>query len=175
MTLRTVTFNPATHKLMPREATSEVVLAIDSMYAIGGDTYQEDWRDILAAVPDTLPGVIEHSGEPVAWMHDRPGRADVIHEAVKKVLRDTCDAAGHLNRPLDKSERYTIPLFTHAAPAQPDHLNDAVKLVAQPVERQELSDADILRLRDTIHQRDGGDQWDIAVARAAIAADREHA
>lgn len=50
--------------------------------------------------------------EPVAWMHDSPGRVDVISAEVKKLLVDSHDTAGHLHRPLDKSEHYTIPLYT---------------------------------------------------------------
>lgn len=50
------------------------------------------------------------SAEPVAWMHEDPRRVDVIHESVRKLLNDS---AGHLHRPLDKSERYTIPLYPH--------------------------------------------------------------
>ncbi|MCC4260823.1 hypothetical protein LL270_09160 [Pseudomonas aestusnigri] len=54
--------------------------------------------------------------EPAAWMHDSPGRVDVISAEVKKLLVDSHDTAGHLHRPLDKSEHYTIPLYTHPAP-----------------------------------------------------------
>ncbi len=59
------------------------------------------------------------SAEPVAWMHDEPGRVDVIHTAVKKLLHDSHEAAGYLHRPLDKSGRYTIPLYAAPVAAQP--------------------------------------------------------
>ena len=58
------------------------------------------------------------SAEPVAWMHDDPKRVDVIRESVRKLLRDSADSAGHLHRPLDKSERYTIPLYAHPPAAE---------------------------------------------------------
>lgn len=53
---------------------------------------------------------------PMAWMHDSPGRVDVIHDTVKKLLHESHEAAAHLHRSLDKSERYTIPLY--AAPGR---------------------------------------------------------
>lgn len=46
--------------------------------------------------------------EPVAWMHNQ--RVDCIHNEVKELLKR---AGGHLHRPLDKTENYTIPLYTH--------------------------------------------------------------
>lgn len=66
----------------------------------------------LYAVPQ--PAV---QGDPAAWMHDSPDRVDVIHAAVKKLLIDSHDNAGHLHRPLDKSEHYTVPLYTAPQPA----------------------------------------------------------
>ena len=70
--------------------------------------------------------------EPVAWMHDSPGRVDVIHASVKKLLGDSRDAAGDFHRPLDKSEHYTIPLYTTPQPA-PDvtKLVEALKAVME--------------------------------------------
>lgn len=59
--------------------------------------------------------------EPVAWMHDKDGRVDVIHKDVKKVLADW-DASKQgtgdgFHRPLATVEHYTIPLYTHPQPA----------------------------------------------------------
>ena len=54
---------------------------------------------------------------PAAWMNNSPDRVDVIHAAVKKLLIDSPDNAGHLHRPLDKSEHYTVPLYTAPQPA----------------------------------------------------------
>lgn len=50
--------------------------------------------------------------EPVAWLHSNPDRVDVIHTQVKALL----NGAGSFHRPLDKTEHYTIPLYTHPAP-----------------------------------------------------------
>lgn len=68
------------------------------------------------------PGATQPSAEPVAWLHDDSARVDVIHTAVKDLLQK---AGGHIHRPLDKTERYTIPLFTHPAPADEAVRRDA--------------------------------------------------
>lgn len=64
---------------------------------------------------DPVPAV---QGEPVAWMHNDPSRVDVIHESVRSLLKNSAESAGHLHRPLDRSERYTIPLYTAPQPAE---------------------------------------------------------
>ncbi|NYT76605.1 hypothetical protein H0A71_06345 [Alcaligenaceae bacterium] len=74
-------------------------------------------------------------GEPVAWMHDSPIRVDVIHASVKKLLQDANDAAGYLHRPLDKSKRYTIPLYA-AQPANPT-VKDSLTTDIMPVTPEE--------------------------------------
>lgn len=101
-------------------------------YRISGQAFDdvEATLETLDELPDDKPGVALSSAgraewalrrllatdaviqEPVAWMHDGPGRFDVIHSAVKKLLRDSHDVVGHLSsRPLDRSGRYTIPLY----------------------------------------------------------------
>lgn len=62
-----------------------------------------------APQPDTV--------EPVAWMHDE--RVDVIHDSVKKLLGDYQESPSYLHRKLDRTQHYTIPLYTHP-PAKPD-------------------------------------------------------
>lgn len=67
----------------------------------------EDWKrrtlKAEAALRQASP-----VGEPVAWMHSNSNRYDVIHSEVKALLQKS---AGHLHRPLDKSEKYSIPLY----------------------------------------------------------------
>jgi len=58
----------------------------------------------------------QQSAQPVAWMHETPGRVDVIHDEVKKLLSAT--ATDYLHRPIDKSEKYTIPLYRAAQPVE---------------------------------------------------------
>ena len=70
--------------------------------------------------------------EPVAWMHDSPGRVDVISAEVKKLLVDSHDTAGHLHRPLDKSEHYTIPLYTAPAMNEHEEMKNAMQLAQGP-------------------------------------------
>lgn len=43
--------------------------------------------------------------EPVAWMHDKPGRVDVMHSIVKKILNDSGS---------NIAEHYTLPLYSQA-------------------------------------------------------------
>ena len=62
----------------------------------------------------TLPP--QQSAQPVAWMHETPGRVDVIHDEVKKLL--SAVATDYLHRPIDKSEKYTIPLYAAAQPVE---------------------------------------------------------
>jgi len=58
----------------------------------------------------------QQSAQPVAWMHETPGRVDVIHDEVKKLL--SAAATDYLHRPIDKSEKYTIPLYAAAQPVE---------------------------------------------------------
>ena len=56
---------------------------------------------------------------PVAWMHNLPGRVDVIHTEVKNLLaRQAVESHQGFHRPLDKTEHYTIPLYDHAKPCE---------------------------------------------------------
>lgn len=57
--------------------------------------------------------------EPVAYLHNK--RVDVIHTSVKSLLSDFAVNSGpeSMLRPIDKSERYTIPLYAAPVPAQP--------------------------------------------------------
>lgn len=113
-------------KLVPVEPTPEMddlvkrlrikagMIELGELIAWGSDSaLMREAADALErlAAPDM-------QGEPVAWMHSDPGRVDVIHDKVRKLLKDSSDNAGYLHRPLDKSERYTIPLYTVPQPAE---------------------------------------------------------
>ncbi|MGU2291308.1 hypothetical protein ACSEQ4_20545 [Pseudomonas aeruginosa] len=72
--------------------------------------------------------------EPVAWMHDQPNRVDVIHRDVKELLQRVPGSNRGIQRPLDVSEHYTIPLY--AAPvAQAQQLHDLDKQCRDDVAR----------------------------------------
>lgn len=89
--------------------------------------------DIIEAIKALQqPNPLEQA-EPMAWMHDSPGRVDVIHAAVKKLLVDSHDTAGHLHRPLDKSEHYTIPLYATPAMKEPEVMKNAMQLAQGPM------------------------------------------
>lgn len=49
-------------------------------------------------------------GEPVAWKHDDPNRHDAITDTVKELLQQV--NAEYMHRPIDKTEHYTIPLYS---------------------------------------------------------------
>lgn len=70
----------------------------------GEDFYDEAIEALRAALAEAEAP----KAEPVAWMHNQ--RVDCIHNEVKELLKR---AGGHLHRPLDKTENYTIPLYTH--------------------------------------------------------------
>ena len=56
--------------------------------------------------PAALAGI-----EPVAWMHEKDGRYDVIHYKVKELL---LRAEGPIHRPIGKAAHYTLPLYSTA-------------------------------------------------------------
>lgn len=77
-----------------------------------GSAAWDDWlKEKVDAALAALPQGAGEAVEPVAWMHDTPGRVEVIHAEVKKLLRECNDSISHLHRPIDKSTRYTIPLY----------------------------------------------------------------
>lgn len=49
-------------------------------------------------------------GEPVAWKHDDPKRHDAITDSVKELLHRA--NSEYMHRPIDKTEHYTIPLYS---------------------------------------------------------------
>lgn len=90
-------------------------------------------RDRLAA---ELAGL--RAQVPVAWMHET--RVDVIHESVRTLLKTLSGGAGpeSLHRPIDKSERYTIPLYAAPVPAQvPDDYVAAMDMLSLMFESYE--------------------------------------
>lgn len=152
MTLRTLTFDPAIYKLVPVEKTHEMTVA-----AYAADrTLVDVYNALLAAVPDTLPGVVEHSGKPMAWI-DEVGQLVVLEKFIKQHI-------GYVSEGRAIPDAWQ-PLFTHPAPAQ-------------PVERQELSDgllcAEWMKVSCFIKDHCSIQQV-LQYARAIIAADRGQA
>lgn len=96
--MKTITFDEAVYKLVPVDPTWEITVA-----AHGADrTLVAAYAAMLAAVPDDLPGVVEHSGEPCAWFEKSSNFKDTWFLVYK---------------PNTIAE--TKPLFDHP-PAQPD-------------------------------------------------------
>ena len=53
------------------------------------------------------------SAEPVAWMHDQPGRVDVIHSSVKELWLKVGQPSGFYRENVPcKVEHYNAPLYT---------------------------------------------------------------
>lgn len=99
---------------------SECAVTVYSV-AMGDPDRGETVPLVLADQLPPAPVAEELSGEPVAWMHDKDGRVDVIHKDVKKLLADwdaTKQGTGEgYYRKLATVEHYTIPLYTHPQPA----------------------------------------------------------
>lgn len=95
-----------------REAAEKALEALE--YRQTGDPAPEiPERQAIEALREALAEA--EKAKPVAWMHNQ--RVDCIHNEVKELLQR---AGGHLLRPLDKTENYTIPLYTHPPAALPE-------------------------------------------------------
>lgn len=75
--MKTITFDEAIYRLVPVEATGDMFRAAgkidDECFAGGNDHGASDeqiYDAMLAAVPDDLPGVVVHSGEPAAFVDE---------------------------------------------------------------------------------------------------------
>lgn len=131
MTMRTVTYPTDKYKLVPIEPNDE--MQIDGQEALEDcDESGAVYRAMIAAVPDTLPGVIEHSGEPAVYQSrsrptwDKAGRWEKPWANCSEEEYSYCLKV----RVLHDWEYEVRALFTHPAPSQ-------------PVERQKLSDPQI--------------------------------
>jgi hypothetical protein len=148
----------------------------------------EALREALAEAPKAEA----EKAEPVAWMHNQ--RVDCIHNEVKELLQR---AGGHLLRPLDKTENYTIPLYAHPPAVLPESVetpNDVpyrhvppkevtsttatFQLTGKMLPRElaaeaELSDEEILALFQGICPWLWFNNDVLAFARAVLAAARE--
>jgi hypothetical protein len=150
MTLRTVTFNPATHHVVPIEPMQEMLSAMAECDGyLPGDRdrptlarWEDYWRMAMSATPDTLPGVIEHSGEPVAWI-DEVGQLVVLEKFIKQHI-------GYVSEGREIPEAWQ-PLFTHAAPAQPDAMQPGIK----------ITDEEMDALRRFDETCEDGEGWDV--------------
>lgn len=111
--MKTITYSEDIYKLVPIDSTGAMDdaglarLPDGCMYIDAERCY----NSMLAAVPDTLPGVVVHSGEPVAymWQHDESGRIGFIDQW--QVDNGFWESNPRLH--------LVSPLFTHP-PAQPD-------------------------------------------------------
>lgn len=108
-------------------------------YTDNNDPGWSNWREVLECDMGTIQKLAreyparhqmrpvytapQQSAQPVAWMHETPGRVDVIHDEVKKLL--SAVATDYLYRPIDKSEKYTIPLYAAAQPVEVQPLTNA--------------------------------------------------
>lgn len=157
MTLRTITYDDAIYKLVPVVPNYEITMAGIKAHALIPSRIDclNYYVAYLAAVPDTLPGVIEHDGEPVAVAIPCEYKTRDGHIDGKSVTLLCLDGTTEIGQ-------NELPLFTHPEPAQ-------------SVERQELSDDVIKECVDAIDfsQMVTADDIFYMIARAAIAKDRE--
>jgi hypothetical protein len=174
MTLRTVTFNPTTHRVVP-VAPNKAWLERVAEKGVRMGTDAHIIEDVLAAVPDTLPGVIEHSGEP-------SGPVELQDNHWYMVRLD--DGVGEIEAPAKYKSNVDCWYSYEFSGIPTRHLEvlwevrphvTAPAQTAQPVERQELSDEDIGREWVKVWSIGNATQRQVAFARAIIAADREQA
>jgi len=95
--MRTVTFDPTVYKLVPVEASEETIQAAcdaSCLYRIDAERAVEAGID---AVPDDLPGVTVHSGEPAyflgidrkpLYLHPAPSPSQPSAEALKSRIAE---------------------------------------------------------------------------------------
>ena len=69
----------------------------------------KSFEDAIAIQPDDA-ALIAWLGEPVAWKHNDPKRHDAITDSVKELLHRA--NSEYMHRPIDKTEHYTIPLYS---------------------------------------------------------------
>ncbi len=114
--MKTVTYDPAIYRLAPIEPSDD--MQQDGALAIRFDTTainkiwtgNKVYRAMLAAMPDDLPGVTTHSGEPVGYMVPY---ARIEQDGSRcdegEIFVDASDVG-----PYEK--KVGFPLFTHPAP-----------------------------------------------------------
>lgn len=117
------------------------------------------------STPAAQPALQAGAAEPVAWMHDEPGRVDVIHHKVKALLEDQhakgYSSPDYVQRQLGKVEHYTIPLYAHPTEQPSQDAKALGKQVAEWCGGTYI-----------IHRGDTGqpEQWiDTSVARLGVA------
>ena len=79
---------------------------------------------------------------PVAWLHDHPGRFEVIHDDVKDLWLRI--------RP-EQVKNYTIPLYRHAY-RQPLSTDDACTLLKNALGIDPMFDGNLLKMLRAIEQ-----------------------
>lgn len=76
--MKTITFDESIYRLTLKHPDSAMKSAGARINNQGHDFAHHTWETMLNHLPDTLPGVVEHSGEPDAWLAtDLDGRGDV--------------------------------------------------------------------------------------------------
>lgn len=135
--IATKSFDDAVYKIVPIEPADIQIAGLCRGYVNGflmasesttGDGFKQGYADMLAAVPDDLPGVTTHSGEPSAFMVPfRYSSEDEIAYALdhandgKEYLLDRCKDCGM------EWMGEIVDLFTHPAP-------DAITIIKAALE-----------------------------------------
>ena len=99
---KTITFDTGLHKVVPIQPPVVKHRSVE-----GAAFVRSNYRDMLAAVPDTLPGVVAHSGEPCAYANG------------DDILSMQCGNTAPIALSAVQSGWHKTPMFTHP-PAQPD-------------------------------------------------------
>ena len=88
---------------------AELAAALAACKAKDEAILQENYSLALSFQPDDS-ALKAWLGEPVAWKHDDPKRHDAITDSVKELLQRA--NSEYMHRPIDKTEHYTIPLYS---------------------------------------------------------------
>ena len=107
-TTKTITFDPAVYKLVPIEPTEEMLREgrySSDLPSSSDISFRDVYQSMHAAMPDDMPGVVVHSGEPCGW---RKFKTDECGENYTAYSDDEPKVMGRWE-----------PVFDHP-PAQPD-------------------------------------------------------
>ena len=97
MTMVTKSYDDSIYKLVPIEPTDEILTS--TVEAGLNTTLNGIYCAMIGAVPTDLPGVITHSGEPVAYSHKNFPKSVISKTAKDEEILDM--------------EMWCIPLFAH--------------------------------------------------------------
>ena len=119
--MKTITYNPETHVLVPREPSGVMQAAMEAQWEAGAyvDMAKREWGAAIAAAPQPEP--VE--GDPVGYINI----ANIQH-----LERGFLQSNVRIKR---KHEPQTVPLYTAPQPARVAELEAALKMASSAITR----------------------------------------